>query len=260
MRRILVVAVVAAGAMMAGDSSVSAGGQHLYDCAYFGYQEDAQAVYDRNPDDPYQLDQNGNGIACEGLPSRPTDGSNADDPDGDDRYDCDDFTYQEDAQAVYEIDTFDPYHLDANNDGIACNDLPSRDTDDGHDGDDDGNDEGDDGGNTGGTGGTTTGEDVYDCPDFQFQEDAQAEHDRDPSDPSGLDGPIGPNNDTTGTPGKACEDLPLRDGSETVSTMPTTGAGSTQSRHTAGMLTMLVLLTIAVGVGGVSIRRTDAGR
>lgn len=50
------------------------------------------------------------------------------------------------------------------------------------------------------------GQDIYNCDDFQFQEDAQAEYERDPSDPSGLDGSIGPNNDD----GKACEDLPSR--------------------------------------------------
>lgn len=53
-------------------------------------------------------------------------------------------------------------------------------------------------------------QDEFNCDDFDFQEDAQAEFDRDPSDPSGLDGPIGPDNDSRGTPGLACEDLPSR--------------------------------------------------
>jgi hypothetical protein len=43
-----------------------------------------------------------------------------------------------------------------------------------------------------------------DCADFNFQEDAQAEFDADPTDPNGLDG-----NDNDGI---ACEDLPHRDG------------------------------------------------
>lgn len=40
--------------------------------------------------------------------------------------DCPDFTYQEDAQAVYDQDPSDPNRLDADNDGIACEDLPHR--------------------------------------------------------------------------------------------------------------------------------------
>jgi hypothetical protein len=50
--------------------------------------------------------------------------------------------------------------------------------------------------------------DLYDCEDFQYQEDAQKVYDRHPGDPYGLDGPIGPASE--GTPGVACEDLPHR--------------------------------------------------
>jgi hypothetical protein len=50
--------------------------------------------------------------------------------------------------------------------------------------------------------------DLYDCDDFTYQEEAQRVYDRDPSDPYGLDGPIGPASD--GIPGKACEELPSR--------------------------------------------------
>jgi hypothetical protein len=49
-----------------------------------------------------------------------------------DVYDCADFTYQEDAQAVYNQDTSDPYGLDglpgdsyAGQYGVACEELPS---------------------------------------------------------------------------------------------------------------------------------------
>jgi hypothetical protein len=37
---------------------------------------------------------------------------------------CSDFTYQEEAQAEYDIDPSDPNNLDADNDGIACEELP----------------------------------------------------------------------------------------------------------------------------------------
>jgi hypothetical protein len=45
-----------------------------YDCKDFTYQEEAQAVFDQNPSDPYGLDEDpgpDDGIACETLPHRP---------------------------------------------------------------------------------------------------------------------------------------------------------------------------------------------
>lgn len=41
---------------------------------------------------------------------------------------CPDFTYQEDAQAVLDADPTDPNRLDADNDRVACEDLPHRPT------------------------------------------------------------------------------------------------------------------------------------
>jgi hypothetical protein len=40
--------------------------------------------------------------------------------------DCADFRYREDAQAVYNADTTDPHNLDTDNDGRACETLPSK--------------------------------------------------------------------------------------------------------------------------------------
>jgi hypothetical protein len=40
------------------------------DCIDFAFQEDAQAVYDRTPGDPHNLDPSGDGFACSSLPSR----------------------------------------------------------------------------------------------------------------------------------------------------------------------------------------------
>ena len=53
--------------------------------------------------------------------------------------------------------------------------------------------------------GASAQEDLYDCADFATQEEAQAVYDQDPSDPYGLDGPIGETSD--GEPGVACEEL-----------------------------------------------------
>ena len=43
-------------------------------------------------------------------------------------FDCETFAYQEDAQLWYERDSTDPFDLDADNDGIACEALPLRPT------------------------------------------------------------------------------------------------------------------------------------
>jgi hypothetical protein len=52
-------------------------------------------------------------------------------------------------------------------------------------------------------------QDEFDCASFNSQAEAQAELRRDPSDPSGLDGPIGTASD--GTAGVACEVYPYDD-------------------------------------------------
>ncbi|WP_093797323.1 hypothetical protein [Streptomyces sp. Wb2n-11] len=62
-----------------------------------------------------------------------------------------------------------------------------------------------------------------DCRDFAFQEEAQAEFDRDPSDPNRLDEDQGPDD------GIACEALPSRDsvGTATAAPLPPTAPGRT---------------------------------
>jgi len=91
----------------------------------------------------------------------------------DDQFDCASFGSQESAQAELDRDPSDPSNLDADDDGIACEEL---------------------------AGGGGDGE--LDCADFDTQEDARAELEKDTSDPNGLDA----DND-----GKPCEDLPPGD-------------------------------------------------
>ena len=67
-------------------------------------------------------------------------------------------------------------------------------------------------------------EDLYDCEDFATQEEAQAVYNQDPSDPYGLDGPIGTASD--GETGVACEEL-LDDGSSP--SIPTATSSATAS-------------------------------
>lgn len=42
------------------------------------------------------------------------------------QYNCDDFSTQEEAQDEYESDYGDPNYLDGDDDGIACESLPSE--------------------------------------------------------------------------------------------------------------------------------------
>lgn len=81
---------------------------------------------------------------------------------------CDAFDFQEDAQQALISDPSDPADLDPDNDGIACENLPSR-------------------------------LPPVDCDDFDTQQEAQAVYNADPADPFGLD---------ADGDGVACEDLP----------------------------------------------------
>ena len=67
--------VVAAGAGLLVPAVASAQDPDLWDCSDFEFQEDAQAVFDQVPGDPYGLDDDNDGIACESLPSRGSTGT-----------------------------------------------------------------------------------------------------------------------------------------------------------------------------------------
>lgn len=68
-----------------------------------------------------------------------------------------------------------------------------------------------------------------DCRDFSFQEDAQAEFNRDPSDPNRLDEDQGPDD------GIACEALPRRSGGASTTRQPV-GPTALPSRGAQGGL------------------------
>jgi hypothetical protein len=90
-----------------------------FDCASFGSQESAQAELERDPSDPSNLDADDDGEACETYPYDDDDGGGGGGGD-DGELDCADFATQEEAQAELEQDPSDPNRLDADNDGIAC--------------------------------------------------------------------------------------------------------------------------------------------
>ncbi len=66
-------------------------------------------------------------ITCAAASTDPTPTPGSDD--GDDVFDCSDFMFQDVAQAVLDANPSDPHNLDPDNDGIACEGLPDRDSD-----------------------------------------------------------------------------------------------------------------------------------
>lgn len=61
----IVAAVIVCGAVL---WSLRGDGVLDLNCADFARQADAQRVYDATPGDPYDLDRDGDGVACEALP------------------------------------------------------------------------------------------------------------------------------------------------------------------------------------------------
>ena len=136
MKKILVAGVLAMlGALMLAPAALAQSPSEgdLYDCQDFATQEEAQAVYNQDTSDPYGLDgpigeafTGEPGVACEGLPSGGTGGTNmpqqptAPSESEFTDLDCVDFATQAEAQAVYNQNTSDPHGLDADFDGVAC--------------------------------------------------------------------------------------------------------------------------------------------
>lgn len=255
------------------------------DCEDFETQEEAQAVLDEDLADPNNLDPNADGIACALLPSAAdsdpaarngaaveaeqdaTDETqtreerraarqaelpaNQDDAAQDSpAVTCADFTTAEDAQDAFDADPVELANLDADANGIACEELldtepepieeeltraerraqrnqdeepadveividaPAQ---------------------------PLVREDI-DCIDFAFQEEAQQVYNQDVSDPYNLD----PNGD-----GFACSSLPSSD--PVVSQVPRTGTG-TITQAAAGAL-LAAILFAAAGTTSLLMRR-----
>lgn len=157
---------------------------------------------------------------------------------------CRDFTYQEEAQAVYDADESDPNELDGNDDGIACESLPHRPAQQ--------------------PTSTTTTTAIpttpastsrdKDCADFATQAQAQAELNKNPSDPNRLDA----DND-----GYACESKFGKATTGQVKVKPVggvdTGGGDTGSDDGAGIALGGVAL-VGAAAGAVLVIRRRAQR
>ncbi|MDN5696754.1 MAG: excalibur calcium-binding domain-containing protein [Rubrobacter sp.] len=121
MKRLLYLAILSMVILTV--SAPAALGQQDLDCDDFSSQAEAQQTLRQDPGDPNGLDAEGDGVACEtedydnpATDMEPV--SAAQEPGGD--LDCEDFATQQQAQAVYDQDPSDPNNLDANNNGLAC--------------------------------------------------------------------------------------------------------------------------------------------
>ena len=85
-------------------------------CGWFETQEDAQDAFDAGSLPAIVADGDGDGIACEELPSG---GAR-------DRASCGWYETQEDAQARFDMGGLDPVVFDPDGDGVACEDLPGE--------------------------------------------------------------------------------------------------------------------------------------
>lgn len=135
MKRSMLLAALCAALVLAMAPAVVAQTTDLYDCDDFQFREDAQAQLLAG--DPYGLDDDNDGTACDDLPSRGT----TEQPTAPGQYvpptapapqvdqedlDCADFVSRAEAQAVLDADPGDPYGLDADGDGVACEEDDTR--------------------------------------------------------------------------------------------------------------------------------------
>lgn len=128
MRRLVYLAVLSM--VFAVVTAAPAVAQGDLDCDDFASQAEAQQTLRQDPGDPNGLDGEGDGVACEteeydDPATDLTPVTAAQEPGGD--LDCADFATQQQAQAVYDQNSSDPNNLDADDDGLACEDsLPTE--------------------------------------------------------------------------------------------------------------------------------------
>src|SRR5918993_2639394 len=215
-----------------------------FDCEDFETQEEAQAVLDEDDADPHNLDPNRDGIACALLPSSADQEAAAADAAAEQDADtgnqtpeerraarraarqqneegqateeatptvtCADFETAEDAQAAFDEDPEGLANLDADGNGIACEELrepepeatPAADTQPDPERRRNRRNQDEEPAPTEvviDQPETVRIQEDFDCVDFEFQEDAQEVYDEDRTDPYNLD----PSGD-----GVACSSLP----------------------------------------------------
>ena len=263
------------------------------DCEDFETQDEAQALLDEDPADPNNLDPNRDGVACALLPSVEDQEAAAGDDvaaaqeadttnqtpeerraarraarqqnqDGQATEEetaaltCADFATQEDAQAAYDADPEGLADLDADGNGIACEELqapepeatPEENTQPREERRANRRNQQEEAAPTEVV--IDEPEPVriqedFDCVDFEFQEEAQQVYEEDRSDPYNLD----PSGD-----GIACSSLPSTD--PRISQVPRTGVG-TSTGLGAELLIVASLLTSLGAVGASWLHRLRQG-
>lgn len=149
----------------------------LLDCNDVATQRGAQALFELEPGDRFALDEDGDGVACEvprgrGAEAATEDGTELGGATGRD-LDCMDFSSQAAAQSHLKSNPSDPYGLDVENNGVACDlSQPARYEDLAED--------------RAPVAAARSGADL-DCGDFEYQQEAQAVYFLDESDPNDLD-------------------------------------------------------------------------
>ena len=148
MRRLTILLALCATAILALSPAALAQQRTDLDCSQLGtpgaspeaVQAEAQAILDADLSDPNGLDADGDGAAC-GFEASSTgevafedgtgfvsDAAAAPSPNAEPSdLDCADFTSQEEAQAALDADASDTSDIDANGDGIACNEVFTED-------------------------------------------------------------------------------------------------------------------------------------
>ncbi|HEU5434670.1 MAG TPA: hypothetical protein VFU81_23550 [Thermomicrobiales bacterium] len=205
-------------------------------CADFATQTDAQAALDQNPSDPYDLDPNGNGVACEELlpngqeqatsgqqsaNAKPANGKQSNQQSAKKQRAAPTPPPQPVSDATSNTQRSKQKDKQKQQQSASASNDPASEPGDAGSNKQSVAPEGANGatqalaGATPQAGGLKNVKQDYDCIDFQYQEDAQAVYDQDPSDPYNLD----PNKD-----GVACSSLPYR-GSAAVVAVPKTGSG-----------------------------------
>lgn len=244
------------------------------DCEDFQTQEEAQAVLLADPSDPNNLDPNGDGVACALLPlAADLQADTAGNPDAQTdestnaggkkknknnqpeaaaqettttTVSCTDYATPKQAQKAFDKDPQGLAALDPDGNGVVCEETtqtteaaPTPEPTPEQGGkkkNKNNNNQAEASANTTVDQPTVTPPEDIDCIDFQFQEEAQAVFNRDPSDPYNLD----PNGD-----GFACSSLPS---SMPITRVPNTGAGGTAMDHSQKFVLATVLLMLAAGL------------
>lgn len=213
------------------------------DCSDIATQRGAQALFELASEDRFDLDRDGDGVACENQLSSEAaeDGTRMGAETGRD-LDCMDFPSQKAAQAHLRDNPFDPYKLDPENSGIACQIRPANYENLAVD--------------NAPVAEARSNTDL-DCEDFEYQQEAQMVYFGDKSDPNDLD---------KGERGSAvCLDLPVlasnADATLAVSGTPLAGDKGAPAApllveswpHGGGVGLLLDLIALLLVVSGVLV-------